>query len=506
MVDRDATRGRESTATRRRPRAWLGLVLGLGTLAAGMVAAIVTRRPAVVRFTLTAGSAGTTRALISQALLDTARKRHADARLVETPNARGEIAMVDDGTVDFALVSGAYHFERADHVREVAPLYVEALQLAVKEELAGAVAENLGALRGRTIDVGPVDSETAVLAEALLAFSQIADGSPASSGLATHNLDGETLLARIAAGDRNALPDALFVLGIVPERVVQALVSAGRYRLVPLPFADAFRLNALLATTPGVDPVGVRAADRQYVIDAIVPPFTYSRDPAVPSEPLQTVGSRLLLIANDRVPNDTVAFVLDAIFKSRFSRIANPPLDPSVLALPPHLHPHPGTIAYVRRTQPLLTSENLGKLSNALSILGALVGGGLCLTQWRRQRAKTQRENLFGSYVVRVADIERRLAALELAATLDPPSLIALQQELLRVKGEALERFTAGELGDHTALTNLLGPLDAARDHIGELLLHVRDNIEERAVAEGRSEQALWAAATTAPPGTKAAS
>jgi len=80
----------------------------------------------------------------------------------------------------------------------------------------------------------------------------------------------------------------------------------------------------------------------------------------------------------------------------------------------------------------------------------------------------------------------------ELSATLDLPKLIALQREVLQLKTEALERFAAGDLGSQTALSQLLEPLNSTRDQIGDLLLHVRETLEDRAAEQGRSEQAVW--------------
>jgi hypothetical protein len=70
-------------------------------------------------------------------------------------------------------------------------------------------------------------------------------------------------------------------------------------------------------------------------------------------------------------------------------------------------------------------------------------------------------------------------------------ALIVLQRDLLQLKSEALERFTGGELGGET-LSELLVPVNAARDHVGELLLHVRENLEARAETQGRPAEALW--------------
>ncbi len=471
-------------------------MMGLGGLAVALVLVTMAGKPENHRLSVAAGVSGTTRALIVDALVAAATERGAVVRLVEVPDAKTEVDLVNDRSVDFALLSGSYRIPRHANLREVAPLYVEALHLGVKEEIAQAVARDFEALRGRVIDLGPAGSETEGLAATVLQFVEPSGDEGASSQpFVTRRFEPGQLQALVDAGDRRALPDAVFHLSVVPSRKVLPLVRDAGYRLVALPFANALRLNTLVDEAS----VAKHDVDPQYIVEAVVPRFTYSRDPAVPPETLETVGTRLLLLAHDQVPSDTVGVMLDAVFKSRFARLADPPLDHSVFALPPRLPLHAGTIAYLRRSQPFVTSERVGGMSSALSVIGSLVGSGLFFRQWRRQRAAARRDEVFGSYIFRTAAVERRVTALELAATLDAASLIELQQELLRIKTEALDRFAAGELGDHTTLSNLLEPLDTARGHIGELLLHVRENIEERAEAEGRTEQALWTEATRKP-------
>ena len=91
------------------------------------------------------------------------------------------------------------------------------------------------------------------------------------------------------------------------------------------------------------------------------------------------------------------------------------------------------------------------------------------------------------------------MTALELSATLELEPLIELQREVLTLKTDALDEYAAGELGGQEALSSLLVPLNATRDHIGDLILHVRDVVEERAQAEGRSATAVWTDAIDKP-------
>jgi len=489
-----------SQLPRRRTRGWFALLLGVAAL--GIALAITFRRaPAPVgQITFTAGPLETTRALIARRLVDTLASRGLQARLIETASTDESLAQVDRGTIDLALVSGAYRTERYPHVRAVTPLYVEALHLLVKEELADDVARGLDALHGHTVELGPHGSTTAGLATAVLDFAGVVPGSPArSDGYVARSSELQELLALVEHGDRRALPDAVLHLATVPSRIALTLIRSAGYRLVPLPFAEAFRLGVLLTDKPAQD--ASAEIERRNVSDAVIPAFTYEIDPAIPAAPLHTIGARLTLVANESVPEEAIARVLDTVFSAEVAQVTSPPLDPAVLALPSQADLHRGSLAYLRRDKPYVTDATVSALSNSLSVLGAFAGGGLFLWQWWRQRTRARRDETFGSYMLRVADVERRIAALELSATLELEPLADLQRELLELKSEALERFAAGDLGDQAALSDLLTPINAARDHIGSLILHIRDNLEERADAEGRTAKALWTEAIAKPEG-----
>jgi len=449
--------------------------------------------------TLTPGVLDTTRAIVARSLAGTLTTRGIETRIVETSSAADSLEQLDRGAIDFALVPGAYRIASYEHVRAVTPLYVEALHFLVKEELAAAVAGGLDALRGRTVDLGPQRSTSGGLAVSVLDFAGLSPaGAAPGPGYVARWLTLDELLALVARGDRAGLPDAVMHLATVPSSIARELIRSARYALVPLPFAEAFRLGVLLTEDATQGPAA--EIDRRQVIDTTIPAFTYEIDPAVPAAPLHTIGSRLLLLANERVPAETVERVLEAVFTAKIAQVTSPPLDRSVLALPSPIELHDGAVAYQHRDMPYITDDTVSALSNSLSVLGALIGGGLFLWQWWRRRTQARRDELFGTYMLRVADVERRIAALELSATLRLEPLAELQRELLELKSEALERFAAGDLGDQAAISDLVTPINAARDHIGNLILHIRDNIEEQADAQGRAATALWTEAIEGEP------
>jgi len=480
----------------RQRRGRLALLLALVGLAAALASTFNSMKPQTRPITLTAGPSLTTRERIARALVAALAENGLEARLVQTSGAEESLDEVDAGSIDFALVASSFPLERKARVREVAPLFVEALHLLVRPELAASVADSLAALRGRTIDLGPPDSATAGLARAVLRFAEVTDDQ--GRGVAASNLEIGALEAIAAKGERAALPDAMFQLATTPSLVSQVMIRDADYQLVALPFAEALRMESLLTDGDAAVAGGV---ERQYVLDALIPAFTYQIDPPVPPETLHTLGSQLLLVANDAVPSETVELVLEAVFSSRFARLTHPPLERASLALAPRLEHHPGTLAYLRRDKPFVTNDAVDALSNTLSIIGALAGSALFLWQWLRQRRQAAQDHLFGSYMLQVADIERRAVELELEATLELAPLAALQRELLQLNTQALERFAAGDLGGQSALADLLSPINSARDHIADLILHLRENLEESAEARGRSLQAVWDEAASKPEG-----
>jgi len=488
--------------TIRSPGVWksrygLSLALSLATFAFALFAFQASAPTPARLITLTAGPEGTTRAVVAHALADEISARGVATKIVATGGTLATFDLVDSGAVDFALVSGALRTERYTHVREVAPLYVETLHLLVKREFAEAVGRGLVALRGRTVNLGPMGSASHGLATSVLALAGIPEAHAAGvEGYIARHTDPAEIDAVLASGRRSDLPDAVFHLATAPSKIALKYIRAADYRLVAISFADAYRLSAIIME--GAQQVSDEEVERLYTQDAVIPAFTYEIEPPVPAEPTHTLGVPLLMVANDAVSPETVGRVLEAVFDSRFARMHQPPLERSLLTLPARIPLHSGTLAFRQRDQSLFTADDVDALSNSLSVIGALIGSGLFLWQAWRQRRQSRRDEVFGSYLVRVAAFERKLAELELSSSLELETLISLQRDLLQLKSEALEHFATGALGSQTALVDLLSPINTARDHIGQLLLHVRETLEAKAEVEGRLPEELWEEASEA--------
>lgn len=447
--------------------------------------------PPARNVTMTAGFSGTTRELVAEALASQISQHGVHCEMVETGGSQTEVEALIAGKADFAMISGAFRIGPDVPVRVVTPLQLEALHLLVRQQLADAVTGNLAALEGHIIDVGPPHSATAQLATQVLEFAEVrrADASD-PRGYRALTTETDALAEAIATRETALLPDAIFHLATVPSVLARDLIRDHDYNLVPLPFAEALRLSAVIATDgkPHVEPDD----QRRLAADVVLPPFLYQTKPAIPAAPLPTLGARLHLIARESVSPETVEAVLEAVFDSQFARLMHPPLDRTALTGFPRAELHAGALLFLDRNAPAITNEAVGDLSNTISILGALFGSGAFLVQGYRQRRRAKRDEIIAEHLMRVVGLERRVVEIELAADIQLDDLIAVQRELLQLKGETLDRFTHGDIDGRATLADLLVPIRALRDHVGEMLLHVRDSLEEQARAEGRTAGAVW--------------
>ena len=353
------------------------------------------------------------------------------------------------------------------------------------------MSDHLAALRGKVVNLSEPRSGTYALAVDVLRFAGLnhARGDFPGDYVATTLSYNQLREVR----DRRELPDAVFTVSLLPASVARHLVTKQRFRLVPLPFAPAYSIEE--EANVDVSAVSPRAGQdvvRACVYDAVIPAFTYGVDPPVPPEPVHTLGTRLLLVARKDLNPEAVERVLDTVFTSRFAQVAHPPLDPKLLELPLEWPLHEGTVAYLGRNKPIIAEQAIDLLEKEVSIAGGVLGGIFFLWQWLRHRHRRRRDLGFEHYLLRVLAVERQAQELESSAVIDLGTLLRLQQDLTQLKCEALEKFAEGELGGAELMSGFLAQVSDVRSDLTRMILHVRNNLEEEAVTQGRSALSLW--------------
>jgi TRAP-type uncharacterized transport system substrate-binding protein len=424
-----------------------------------------------------------------QALARESTRRGVDLTVSECPGSIESLDEVNDGRVDVALVQGGLDSKRWTEVRQVAALHIEPLQLVVKGDLFPAVAANLRALKGRSINLGEPGSGSEALARQVLAFAGLRSDSTAYRSMSLNHRE----LQAIEAADQ--LPDAVITVSSLPTPVIRHLVDRWGYRLVAIPFAEAFGLGDVDGDDgpTEVDPSRARAlVDRVHLHQTHIPAFTYSVEPAVPPSSLPTFGARILVVANKKTEPEAIKRLLESIFLGDFAEVARPPLETSLLDLPPEFPFHPGTVDFMQRKKPLIVGDAVDFLEKTSSLTGAVLGGLFIIWQWARRRYRRRRELGFESYLLKVTGIEQEALQLELASRLELAPLLAVQAELGRLKSQAMERFTNGELEGEGLMSGFLTHANDARDYLARLILHARTVVEKQARKQGLSPDAAW--------------
>lgn len=410
-------------------------------------------------------------------------------QIVVEPTEGSEAALekLSKGEFDIALVQGGFTSNQYSPIRQIGTLHIEPLHLLVKPDLQHSVNEKgLSQLAGRKINVGAKGSGTHALATVVLQFAGLrAEGETGGANYLPNALN----YAELFKADAVELPDAVFTVSTLPSPIANFLTDKHDFRLVPVPFGEALSLEAVLDLGTG-PPVG--SVDKRHVYSTTIPAFTYRVEPASPSEPLKTIGTRLLLVAHKRVSSEHVKRLLECLYVSSFIQAERPAIEASLLDLSPEFPLHDGAELYRQRNKPIIAGDAIDYLEKVLAIAATVAGGTFFVVQWYLRSNRRSREASFASYMERVIQIENESMQNELAAELDLATLIRLQRELAVLKSDAVSKFASGKLEGEALINGFLALVNDARNQLTRLILHKRENIEELAATQNHAVDAVW--------------
>jgi hypothetical protein len=257
------------------------------------------------------------------------------------------------------------------------------------------------------------------------------------------------------------LPDAVFLLSPLPSLLIKDLVTLAGYRLIPIPFAEAYCLDHI---SPTMVSDGDRV-DRTSFFATDIPAYTYGIDPAVPAVPCHTVASRLLLIAYAPTSPEAVARLLETVYDGPVARLAEPvPLRGQV----PQFPFHPGTELFMRRNEPFLTPELLSGVGKVTGGLGAFASGVVAFYGFLRLRQLRRFEAYY--YEIRRIELIARGHEADPQAPADPSALRGyLEDKLLDLKSQALNDFAEGGLKGEGLMSGIIALVNDTRRSLERL-------------------------------------
>lgn len=383
-------------------------------------------------------------------------------KLVDAPNS-----------IDLAFVpEGVGRPDQFPNVRRVAALGIAPLHVMVRSELYESAGRSLTALRGKRINCGARSSVMRVLAHDVLRFSGLRTPTASDAGDfrdeavstqdLTARLDGIAALPQAERAEAlAALPDAVLFLAMPPSLLARRLVVVGGYRVVSLPFVEAYTLDRLNLH----DPQGAgdsEMVDRSWVVATTLPPQLYSSDPPVPREPCRTVGTSLLLVAYAPSDPEAVARLLEVIYESPLTGLIQPPPLRDQVA---QFDLHQGTLLYLRHRQPVLTPEFMSHLGKLLGGLGAFASGIVAFYGFLRLLQLRRFESYYQE-VRRIVQVARGLED-DLDAPAEPDARRSyLLDQLDDLKSEATRDFAEGGLRGEGLLAGVVALVNDTRSSL----------------------------------------
>ena len=112
-----------------------------------------------------------------------------------------------------------------------------------------------------------------------------------------------------------------------------------------------------------------------------------------------------------------------------------------------------------------------------VAILAAAASGLFVLWQWQKLRKESSRLDAFKHYFHRINRLEEQ-ARQVVCVGQDLPSVLALQDQLVHIKTEALDRFTEGELEGKELLGAFVTHVQGVYDHLSRLITARRGRSE----------------------------
>jgi TRAP-type uncharacterized transport system substrate-binding protein len=457
----------------------------------------VTHFPKQYNLSITPGSPRTRRTRVAASLADQLRSSPVKLRVVATVGSEEALEEVNSRELDLALVQGGLSARGLDNVRQVAALYTEPLHLLVKKDLESAVTRNLFALKGKRINLSKPGSGTYPLSRAVLAFAGLKFPEGEGQGDYIPTTLGKcelvSLAEKVAAappGRRTSLlrqlPDAIFLVESMPSDVAQVLVRAADYRLVPLPFAEAFSLGELTdscAPATHLEPTLIKPTT--------ILPYLYRVTPAVPGRGCHTLGTTLLLVAHKDVPEAAVFQLLKTIYESHFATLTHPQ---ALSDTSPEYPLHPGAVAYRDRERPFVSRESLDVLAKLVTLWVFLSATFYGVGRYFHRDPTARFVHYLREFTQ--LDLVARGIGEDAEAPEDPRRRVAhLEDKLSRLKAQMIEEFSDAKLYQEGVMATVLSLISDTRASLNAQrarLDGLREGDRDRAATappEQRSEQ-----------------
>jgi TRAP-type uncharacterized transport system substrate-binding protein len=428
-------------------------------------------RDSSTQLRISAGPSGTRRHDLVDMLHQAVIPNDLHFTIVETSGTEETLKLVNQGELDLAIVSSGMNCQSSENIREVASLPVEPAHLLIKKELAKQTGSLREILAGKRINVGVPGTCSYALAHEILVFTAQHAGHSTGMPFTLTHLSMEDLVEKAKAVQHStaasrgeliaALPDAVLLVVSMPSRVAQTLIESAGYQLVPLAFSRAFISHNLMGSAGAS-----KLLDHSYMEQITIPAGSYLGETPLPVKDCETIGIRLLLVANRNVPVREVFRVMTGLFEGEFARRVKP-VEPEKQASPYPLHL--GAKAYQQRNKPIL-NDVLEWGKKIMSALGLFSAGAISLYALLRTR-KQKSANDYLNDIQSIDELAKGIIRQQPTAEETTSAAQALDDRLTAIKSELIQACCKKSFKNEMTLLNILTILADTRSQVSALML-----------------------------------
>jgi len=416
---------------------------------------------------MSAGPDATRRHAVATYLRDRAEENHLNIQLQDGDSSEDCLNQLKAGKLDVAMVCNCVVVPDDEEIMVLGAAQMEAFHVLVRKDLIHG--HSLGEIiRGHRVNLGEKGSTEWLLAREALAFAHVKLPSPSYSGdiipteYSKDELNGLAQAILTSSGRQKEeliaeLPDCLLILDSLPSTVVQRLIEAADYRVMPMPAARAFLMDNLQDSH-----TSTTMLEREFLLRTEIPARSYFSTQGFPEADCETVGVRLLIVARKDLPARAIRPLMKTIFEGEFSRRIHP-TSPRELATPYAIHP--AAVAYLDRDKPLAIKEAMEWFNKGLSAFGAFSACALSIygLLWKKKIRKPS------DYFTEIRQIDQiaRGVGHDLPVPVEAPELATyLDDRLRKLRQELVEDICEGRIKGDQVIANILTLLSDTRRNL----------------------------------------
>jgi TRAP-type uncharacterized transport system substrate-binding protein len=268
---------------------------------------------------------------------------------------------VSRGELDLAFVQGGLA-KKARNVDHVAMLPPETVHFLVKPDI-----KDIEGLKGKVINVGTIGGGTRIIANNILSFMELVEG----NDYVETNFSDEELINMT----QEYLPDVIVSVSYMPSYLADFFIQERGYQIMDIPLSNPFSFRYVWSE------------------ETQISKGTYSVNPVVPEEDINTIGVELELVANSDVNPKAISKFLEVLYNSSIENAVKQKLEEESGNSFSDFPLSPGAVAYMNRNNPVFTMEFLDKIKYWAGSLMAFISSVMVIVRWFKGKKKEEEED-----------------------------------------------------------------------------------------------------------------